>query len=163
VTGVVVWLTGRPAAGKSTLAGQLVAALRSRGAPALLLDGDEVRAALVPSPGYDAREREHFYLTLGNLATLAAQQGLIAVVAATAHRRHWRDRVRAVAPRFVEVYVATPPDECQRRDPKRLYASLRSGLPGADVDYEPPLHPEVTAHLGADPTVVTAILALLEA
>jgi adenylylsulfate kinase len=84
------------------------------------------------------------------------------VVAATAHRRDWRDRVRAVAPRFIEVYVATPTDECRRRDPKRLYASLRPGVPGVDVAYEPPVHPEVTAHLGADPAVVAAILAILD-
>jgi adenylylsulfate kinase len=162
MSGAVVWLTGRPAAGKSALAAMLAEAMRARGAPPLILDGDDVRAALVPAPGYGDVERDHFYLTLGNLAALAAQQGLTVVVAATAHRRIWRDRVRARVARFIEVHVATPADECRRRDPKQLYASARPGVPGVDVAYEPPVSAEVTAELGADPAVVAAVLARRE-
>jgi adenylylsulfate kinase len=162
MSGALIWLTGRPAAGKSTLAALLADALRARGTLPLVLDGDEVRAALVPEPGYDPAERDHFYRTLGNLAALAAQQGLTVVVAATAHRRIWRDRIRDRVPRFIEVHVATPGDECRRRDPKRLYAQARPGLPGVELAYEPPAAAEVTAPHGADVTVVAAVLAVLD-
>jgi adenylylsulfate kinase len=161
VTGAVVWLTGPPASGKSTLARHLAERLRARGAAPLILDGDDVRAALVPAPGYDEPGREAFYCTLGNLACLVARQGPIAIVAATAHRRVWRDRVRAAAPRFVEVHVATPLEECRRRDPKGLYAASPAALPGAGLSYEPPLAPEVVAPGGDDDDAIDAIIARL--
>jgi len=163
MTGAVVWLTGPPASGKSTLARRLAERLRALGREPLVLDGDEARAALVPRPGYDDAGRDGFYRTLGGLAVLAAAQGLIVIVAATAHRRVWRDLVRDRAPRFVEVHVATPIDECRRRDPKGLYARTDAGaaLPGRGVPYEPPTAPEVVAPRGDDPAVVDAILAQL--
>jgi len=161
VSGAVVWFTGAPASGKSSLAARLAAQLRDERREPLVLDGDEVRASLVPTPGYDDDARDAFYLTLGNLACLGARQGLIAIIAATGHRRRWRDRVREAAPHFVEVHVATPVDECRRRDPKGLYHGAESALPGAGVPYEPPLHAEVTAPAGDDPLVIDAVLARL--
>ena len=163
MTGAVVWITGAPASGKSTLAVRLAAALRVVHREPLILDGDEVRAALAPSPGYDEAGRDAFYGTLARLACLAAHQGLLVIIAATAHRRSWRDRARAAAPRFVEVHVATPIDECRRRDPKGLYgrADAVSRLPGVGLSYEPPLAPEVVAPLGADAAAVDAVLACL--
>jgi len=162
--GAVVWVTGLPAAGKSTLARRLVARLREAGVPAALLDGDEVRAALVPPPGYDEAGRAAFYETLGNLALALARDGLVAVVAATAHRRAFRDRVRARAPRFVEVFVDVPPETCAARDPKGLWAQARAGgapeLPGAALAYERPLAPEVVARGGEDADAVAAAAAL---
>jgi adenylylsulfate kinase len=164
MNGAVVWLTGLPASGKSTLAGKVVENLRETGREPLLLDGDDVRDALVPRPGYDDFARESFYRTLAALASLAARQGLIVVVAATTHRRAWRDAARASAPRFVEVHVATAIDECRRRDPKGLYGreDARRALPGAGVTYEPPEHPEVVVRPGAEPHALAAILARLE-
>jgi adenylylsulfate kinase len=163
--GVVVWFTGLPASGKSTLALALAAPLRQRGRATLLLDGDELRDLLVPAPGYDEAGREAFYTTLGRLACLAAHQGLIAIVAATAHRRTWRDRAREAAPRFIEVHVATAVDECRRRDPKGLYARQDAAvaLPGAGLPYEPPRAPEIVASSGRDPAAIAALLALLGA
>src|SRR5262249_2375634 len=96
--GVVVWLTGLPRSGTPTLAEAVRAALAARGRATLVLDGDAVRAALVPSPGYDAAARDAFYATLARLAALAARQGLVVLVPATAHRRAYRDEARAVAP-----------------------------------------------------------------
>lgn len=156
--GAVVWLTGLPASGKSTLARAIVSRLREDGAPTLLLDGDEVRAALVPTPGYDDAARDAFYRTLGRLAVLAASQDLIVVVAATAHRRAWRDQVRAAAPRFLEVHVATPLEECRRRDPKGLYADAAATLPGPGVAYEPPIRPERVVEPGAEREAIDAIV-----
>jgi adenylylsulfate kinase len=163
--GAVVWATGLPSAGKSTFARALRERLRAAGRPALLLDGDAVRAALAPPPGYDEAGRDAFYATLGALALLAAGDGLVAVVAATAHRRAFRDRVRARAPRFVEVHVATPAGVCAARDPKGLWARARAGdapaLPGAGAEYEPPLAPEVVAADGEDEAALGAALSAL--
>jgi adenylylsulfate kinase len=153
-------MTGLPASGKSTLAARLARRLHELGREPLVLDGDRVRALLVPRPGYDEEGRDAFYQTLVGLACEAARQGLIAIVAATAHRRAWRDRARAEAPRFVEVHVATPLDECRRRDPKRLYAQLAEdgALPGVGAAYEPPTCPEVVAPAGDDPRIVELIV-----
>ncbi|HSB20035.1 MAG TPA: adenylyl-sulfate kinase [Anaeromyxobacteraceae bacterium] len=163
--GAVVWVTGLPSAGKSTLARRVQAGLAARGRPAALLDGDEVRRCLVPGPGHLPAERDAFYETLARLAGLLARQGLVALVAATAHRQAHRDRARELAPRFVEVFVRTPAAECERRDAKGLYALFRQGkaplLPGPGVPYESPQAPEVVADGGQDDRAVEAVLARL--
>jgi adenylylsulfate kinase len=179
VTGAVVWVTGLPASGKSTFARALRDRLRRAGVPAAVLDGDEVRAALVPPPGYGEAERAAFYETLGNLALALAADGAVAIVAATAHRRAFRDRVRArlssraeareglpsgaageEAPRFVEVLVDVDAETCAARDPKGLWARSRAGgapdLPGAGAPYERPAAPEVVARGGEDREAVEA-------
>lgn len=160
-SGVVVWLTGLPSSGKSTLARRLDERLRRGGTNAVILDGDEVRAALVPPPGYDGAGRATFYATLGRLAALLAKQGHVAIVAATANRRAYRDAARAIAPRFIEVFVATPAEECRRRDAKGLYAASAAGMaqsvPGAGVEYEAPARPEVVARDGEDAEAVERI------
>lgn len=157
--GVVVWLTGLPASGKTTLARRAAAALRERGRPVAILDGDEIRASLVPPPGYDDAAREAFYATLANLAAVLARQGLVVLVPATAHRRALRQRARERAGRFVEVHVATPLDECRRRDPKGLYRQGASLLPGGGhVEYEPPEAPDVVAQGGTDDAALGAVL-----
>ena len=151
-----MWLTGLPSSGKSTLA----AAMRERlGERSCLLDGDEVRDALVPRPGYGDEARDQFYASLANLAALLARQGLVVLVPATAHRRSYRDRARAVAPRFVEIHVATGADECAERDPKGLWAGpARANLPGAGVEYEAPEQPDITAEGGLDPGAIEALV-----
>lgn len=163
--GAVVWVTGLPSSGKSTFARKLRAQLAALGRAAALLDGDAVRAALHPSPGYDPASRDAFYETLGDLALLLAADGLVAVVAATASRRAFRDRVRARAPRFVEVHLDVPAEVCAARDPKGLWARAFAGgapeLPGAGREYEPPVAPEVVATGGEDEEAVDAALAAL--
>jgi adenylylsulfate kinase len=148
-SGVVVWLTGLPSAGKSTLAERLKAAFDTRGVHSCVLDGDAVRSSLSPTPGYSAAEREQFYETLARLAALLASQGLIVLVAATAHRRSFRERARQLSPAFFELWVDTPLSECVKRDTKGLYAASRSGaastVPGGKEAYEPPLSPDYTA------------------
>jgi adenylylsulfate kinase len=162
VTGAVVWLTGLPASGKSTLAGHLAARLRDARTPVVVLDGDEVRAALVPSPGYDEASRDAFYRTLANLAALVAREGLVVLVPATAHRRRWRELARSLAPRFVEVHVATPLEECRRRDPRGVYTrGDTTEVPGVGVAYEAPDAPDVTAPAGDESTAADRVLAVL--
>ena len=161
--GAVVWLTGLPRAGKSTLAAHARDALARAGACPVVLDGDEVRRALVPSPGYDPDGRDAFYATLANLAALLARQGHIVLVPATAHRRRYREVARALAPRFVEVHVDTPLDGCLAQDPAGLYHddAVAHALPGAGVGYEPPERADVIAHGGCDVLAVEHLLALL--
>jgi adenylylsulfate kinase len=160
VTGAVVWITGLPASGKSTLAGKLATRLRAYRTPTLVLDSDDLHEVLIPRHGFDEAGRDAFYRTLAGLACLAARQGQVVIVPATANRRIWRDHARAHAPAFVEVFVATPPDECARRDPKGLYANAaaRPRLPGVGVPYEAPAAPEVVAHGGEDARALEAIV-----
>jgi adenylylsulfate kinase len=163
--GAVVWITGLPSSGKSTLAAAIHERLSALGRPACKLDGDEVRAAMVPSPGYTPEARDAFYATLARLAAMLASQGLVVVVPATAHRAAYREEARQRAPRFVEVYVDVGAEECARRDAKGLYAAARDGetksLPGAGVAYEPPVAPDVIAKGGLDAEAASRVLALV--
>jgi adenylylsulfate kinase len=167
VSGVVAWLTGLPSSGKTTLAQRVAARCRAAGLACALLDGDEVRAALRPAPGYDDASRDRFYETLARLAALLAAQGLVVLVAATAHRRAFRERARRLAPRFVEVHVATPRDVCAARDAKGLYARAAGGrapaLPGAGAEYEPPAAPDVVASGGEDEAAAARVAAICAA
>jgi adenylylsulfate kinase len=165
VKGVVVWFTGRPASGKSTFAERVRTEALSRDWPACLLDGDAIRAALVPKPGYDPEARDDFYATLANLAALLAGQGLLVLVPATAHRQAFRERARAAAPDFLEVWVNVPEETVRARDPKGLYAASGAGqvdqLPGVDLAYEEPTRPDIVANGGRDDVALRALVELL--
>ena len=119
-----------------------------------------------PSARRDEAARAGFYATLARLAALIASQGLVVIVAATASRRAFRDEARALAPRFVEVFVDVPASACVARDAKGLYAAEREGrahdLPGADAIYEGPTRPDVVASGGLDEAAVHAVLAQLD-
>ena len=157
MTGVVVWFTGLPSAGKSTLARAVHGELRLRGIDAVTLDSDEVRAELLPNLGYDEASRTELYRLLGQLAAMIARQGHVVLVPATAHRRTYRDAARALAPAFLEVFVDTPIEECARRDTKGLYAGQTAQAPGVGVEYEPPMEPDVHVRFGEpDAALVTA-------
>lgn len=163
MSGAVVWITGLPSSGKSTLAERTASALRERRLACCVLDGDAVRAALVPAPSYDPDGRSAFYETLARLAALMANQGQIALVAATANRAAYRDRARRLAPRYLEVHVDAPVEVCRARDAKGLYARAARGglpgLPGATEPFEAPRHPDVRARGGDDAGAVEAIVA----
>jgi adenylylsulfate kinase len=146
--GSVIWLTGLPATGKTTLARALGNALRARRVATLWLDSDALRPVLTPHATYTDAERDHFYGMLGHLALLAAEGGVTVVVSATANRRAYRDAVRAKAARFCEVHLTCSPEALRGRDIKGLYAGSAAGhitnLPGLGAGYEPPLRPELT-------------------
>jgi adenylylsulfate kinase len=157
--GIVVWLTGLPQSGKSTLARAVQGRIASRRS-CVVLDGDDVRAA-IGDGGYGASERDAFYRMLAGLAALLARQGHVVLVAATAPRRAHRDAARAAAPDYAEVWVGTPLADCEARDTKGLYARARRGdapdLPGLGTAYEPPAAPDVVAGGGLDAAAAAAI------
>ncbi len=156
---MIAWVTGRPAAGKSTLAQR---ARELAGKPVIILDSDEVRDAL-HATGYDPAARDAFYQTLGELALMFERQGFPVVVAATAARRSYRDRVRERANEFLEVYVRASPEEAAARDSKGLYtrSDAAPNLPGLGVSYEEPRHPELVADGGRDDSAARALAARL--
>ena len=158
-SGVCVWLTGLSASGKTTTALALIDVLQARACETVLLDGDQVRKAWFPTLGYSSADREVNVRHIGELARDAVERGLVAVCAVISPFIAGRDACRALvgADRFVEVYVSTPLAECERRDPKGLYARARRGditqVCGIDVPYEAPRSPDlvldtVTATVG---------------
>ncbi|MEO8704313.1 MAG: adenylyl-sulfate kinase [Kofleriaceae bacterium] len=161
MSGIVVWFTGLPASGKTTLACALRARLDGR---PIVLDSDELRVAL-GAEAYDHSDRDTFYSVLGRLAAVLAAQGHVILVAATASCRAYRDRARTLSPHFLEVWVTTPLAECERRDIKGLYARARAGeatrLPGVGVPFEEPLRAEVIASGGHDARALDELVAIL--
>ena len=148
----MVWLTGLPATGKSTVAGHLREILALRSVCAVIFDGDEVRRILTPNPTYSDDERDRFYADLADLAALASGQGLTTLVPATAPRRAYRDRARSLVDTFVEVYLVADPALLEWRDPKGLYTLARAGridrLPGQGAIYEAPESPDLVFDTG---------------
>ncbi len=146
-TGFAVWITGLPAAGKSTLAAALARELERRGTTVEVLESDELRKVLTPDATYGERERDVFYGALLHVGLRLLRHGVAVVFDATANRRAYRENARAAIARFLEVYVETPLPVCEARDPKGIYRRGRDGaaknLPGRSAPYEPPLHPDV--------------------
>jgi bifunctional enzyme CysN/CysC len=147
--GAVLWLTGLPGSGKSTLARALERKLFSNGGSPVLLDGDTLRAGLNSDLGFSAADRRENIRRLAEVAAHLARNGQIAIVAAVSPSREDRAAARRIADdSFREIYVATPAEVCESRDPKGHYAKARAGtLPaftGISGDYEPPTDSELT-------------------
>jgi adenylylsulfate kinase len=140
-----LWITGLPASGKTTLALRICTTLQARGVRATLVDSDEVRTAVTPKPLYTADERITVYRVIAYVASRLADEGIVPVVAATAHEERLRRAAREILPGMFLLYARCPLEECERRDPRGLYARAREGarrpsstLPGVGVKYEPP-------------------------
>lgn len=149
--GATVWITGLPAAGKTTLATALQHALREAGRGACLLDGDVIRQGLSQDLGLSRNDREEQARRVMHVAALIARSSLVALVALVSPYRDDRVRARTIHEDlglpFVEVWLDTPLAVCERRDPKGLYAQARSraitGMTGIDSPYESPESPEL--------------------
>ena len=148
----VTWIIGRPASGKTTLGRRITRALTSRGAPATLLDSDEARAAITPSPTYSTEERKMFYRALAWTAARLAERGVVVVVAASAHEETLRRAVRVILADVFFVHARCPPEVCEQRDPKGLYRAARSRgigtMPGVHVPFAEPLDADLVIDTG---------------
>jgi len=151
LAGATVWLTGLSGSGKSTIATELARELLNTSRLSYILDADNLRHGLNSNLGYSDDDRIENIRRMAEVACLFADAGLVAIVPIISPFIASRELARKIHTdrqlRFIEVYVATPVDECERRDPKGLYAKVRSGqmtgLSGVDGAYEPPTSPDV--------------------
>ena len=163
--GCVVWLTGLSASGKSTIAYALERALFDEGKHAYVLDGDNIRHGLCSDLGFSPEARKENIRRIGEVARLFADAGIICITAFISPYRSDRDLARRIAPdgRFLEVYLNSPLEVCEKRDPKGLYAKARKGelkdFTGVSAPYEPPLSPEI--ELPTDTMSVTDCVAAI--
>jgi adenylyl-sulfate kinase len=151
----VVWLTGLSGSGKSTVAVAVEAALVAAGHAAYVLDGDNVRHGLNRDLGFAPEDRAENIRRVGEVAALFADAGLITLTAFISPYRADREAARAAvgAERFLEVFVDTPLEVCERRDPKQLYRRARAGevgeFTGVSAPYEPPASPALALDTSA--------------
>jgi bifunctional enzyme CysN/CysC len=149
--GGTIWFTGLSGSGKSTVAAACEARLVASGRPAYVLDGDNIRHGLNGDLGFSAEDRAENVRRVGHVACLMADAGLVALVPLVSPYRADRDAVRglheAAELPFLEVFMDTPIELCEQRDPKGLYAKARAGeltgFTGVDDPYEAPVDPEL--------------------
>jgi adenylyl-sulfate kinase len=170
--GIVLWLTGVPSAGKSTLA-CAVGALAQRVRAVEILDGDEVRAALSDDLGFSRTDRDRNVRRIAFVAGVLARHGVLVVTAAispyAAARDEARRRIEGAGAIFVEVFVSAGFETVVARDRKGLYRRALAGelahFTGVSDPYEPPVRPDVIVHTDREPveacvrTIVRALVA----
>jgi bifunctional enzyme CysN/CysC len=171
--GAVVWLTGLSGSGKSTIGAALEQRLVLAGHPAYVLDGDDLRHGLCGDLGFSAADRAENVRRVAHVARILAEAGSVAIVTLISPQADARSRARKVAADvglpFFEVYVATPLEKCEARDPKGLYRRARAGeiaqFTGIHTPYEAPVRPEVTISDGhtIDAAVDSIVASLREA
>ena len=147
---MTLWFTGLSGAGKSTLANEVEKALSVRGNYTMLLDGDNVRMGLNKNLGFTETDRIENIRRIAEVSKLMNDAGLIVLTSFISPYRNDRDNARSIIGEdsFIEIYVSTPLEECERRDVKGLYKKAREGeipnFTGISAPYEPPLHPQIT-------------------
>jgi adenylylsulfate kinase len=159
----VVWLTGLPGSGKTTITKNLLKKLEENNIKAEHLRMDEIREILTPEKKYTEEERDYAYRALVLIAKFLFKNGINVIIDATGHRRKWRELARKLIPSFFEVYVKCPIEVCMQREANRkdnlilsdLYKKalkrLKTGkrieglgeVIGIDVEYEEPKNPEL--------------------
>lgn len=170
--GATAWLTGLSGSGKSTVAVELERRLVASGRPAFLLDGDNLRHGLNADLGFSPEDRAENIRRVAEVARLFAEAGVTAVVSLISPYRADRERARAVHEAaglpFLEIFVDTPLEVCESRDPKGMYAKARAGeirnFTGIDAPYEEPAAPDLVLRpVDGDPAAMAArILPLLD-
>jgi bifunctional enzyme CysN/CysC len=165
--GKVIWFTGLSGSGKSTLANALEIALHARGKHTYLLDGDNVRQGLNKDLGFTDADRVENIRRIAEVAKLMLDAGLMVMTAFISPFRQEREMARAlIGPEnFVEVYVSTPLEVCERRDVKGLYKKARSGLlpnmSGISSPYEAPLEAQLVLNCSTTATIDESVRCLL--
>jgi bifunctional enzyme CysN/CysC len=150
-SGATIWMTGLSGSGKSTIATAIEHTLVSSGRAAFMLDGDNLRHGLNSNLGFSPEDRDENVRRTGEVAKILAESGAVSIVSLVSPYKAERDRVRALHEEagipFYEVFVDTPLEECERRDPKGLYAKARAGeikdLTGVGSPYEAPERPDL--------------------
>ena len=147
--GAVLWLTGLPSSGKSTLGHEVERLLFERGCNSYVLDGDNIRHGLNKNVGFSPEDRKENIRRIGEVAKLFAEAGVIVFTAFISPYREDRDQARALNEpgRFFEIYCECSVGECENRDPKGLWQRARKGeieeFTGVSAPYEEPLTPEI--------------------
>lgn len=145
----VIWLTGLPGSGKSTIADSAVRKLHSLGVHTYVLDGDNVRTGLNKDLGFTPEDRAENVRRVAEVSKLMRDSGLVVFVALVSPYRADRETAAQLFGdgEFLEVYVDTPVEVCAERDPKGLYAKAAAGnlpnMTGVGQSYEPPLNPDL--------------------
>jgi len=143
----VIWLTGIPASGKTTLANGLKNYYEKQGKPVEILDGDEIRKSLSKDLGFSPEDRKEHNRRVIFVAKILAKNGVVTLIPLISPYRETRDYARKEIPKFVEVWVKTSVEECKKRDPKGLYKKAQAGeiknLTGLQAPYEEPQNAEL--------------------
>jgi len=167
--GAVIWFTGVPASGKSTIAAAVQKRMQQAGLPVENLDADEVRQNLSPNLGFTAEARDENTKRLAWMAKMLSKHGVNVLIAAVAPLRYHRERAREWCPRFVEVWTTCSLDECKKRDPKGLYARADRGeindIAGWHMPYEEPEDAQVvcrTQEMGVGQCAEAVVVKLSE-
>lgn len=153
---VILWFTGFSGSGKSTVAGALESALHQQGVHTYLLDGDNVRHGLCKDLSFSDEDRVENIRRVGELSKLMIDAGLVVLTAFISPFQAERDMVRKLVSdgEFIEVFLDTPLDVCEQRDPKGLYKKARAGeikhFTGIDSDYQVPVSPEIRIDTSAN-------------
>jgi adenylylsulfate kinase len=164
----VLWFTGLPASGKSTIAEGVTRELERQGYKVEHLDGDTIRR-IFPQTGFTRADRNAHVSRAGYLASRLEQHGVFVIASLISPYEESREFVRGLCDNFMEIYVSTPLEECERRDPKGLYAKARrgelKGFTGVDDPYEPPRNAELeidTTRVSSDAAVALVMKRLRE-
>jgi len=143
----VIWLTGIPASGKTTLALELKKFYDQKGLPIDILDGDEIRKTLSKDLGFSPEDRKEHNRRVIFVAKILAKNGVTTIIPLISPYRETREFARKEIPDFVEVWVKASVDECKKRDPKGLYKKAMAGeiknLTGIQAPYEEPQNAEL--------------------
>lgn len=152
----ILWFTGLPSSGKSTLANEVEKKLVENRIKTYILDGDNIRTGLCKDLGFSEEDRAENIRRIGEVSKLFVDAGVVVLSAFVSPYRRDRDAIRELVEEgeFLEIHVNCPVEECEKRDVKGLYKKAREGVikgfTGIDDPYEEPQHPEITVHTHQD-------------
>lgn len=148
--GVMVWFTGLSGSGKSTIAIALERELHKRGVLCRILDGDNIRSGINNNLGFSESDRVENIRRIAEISKLFVDTGIVTIAAFISPNNDIREMAARIigSDDFLEIYVSTPLEECERRDVKGLYAKARKGeiknFTGISAPFEAPVHPALT-------------------